>query len=161
MVIVVMGVCGCGKSTIGQMLASELGWQFFDADKFHPVENKEKMRSGIPLNDDDRLPWLLNLANLIDTNLGDGKSIVLACSALKQKYRDILNKGNHDLRVVLLDGSKELITERLKVRSHEYMNPTLLQSQFDTLERPKGALCVDITPPPEDIVTTIRQEYRI
>ncbi len=161
MVIVVMGVCGCGKSTIGQMLASQLGWEFFDADKFHPVENKEKMRKGIPLNDDDRLPWLQNLANLINENLGQGKSVVLACSALKQKYRDILNSGKHDLRVVLLDGSKELITERLAVRSHEYMNPTLLQSQFDTLERPQGALCVDITPPPEMIVTKIRQEYQI
>lgn len=161
MVIVVMGVCGCGKSTIGKMLATELNWGFFDADGFHPAENKEKMRQGIALNDNDRLPWLQNLANLISENLDQGKSIVLACSALKQKYRDILGGEKYNIKFVLLDGSKELITERLSVRKHEYMNPMLLQSQFDTLERPHGALCVDITPTPEDIVTTIRREYHI
>ena len=128
-----MGVTGCGKTTVGSMLAEACGWDFHDADDFHPAANVAKMKNGAPLTDEDRWPWLERLnAFLIDSD-SQGKSLVLACSALKQVYRDRLARGCAAVRFVFLDGDKELIRARLLERRGHYMNPTLLDSQFAIL----------------------------
>ncbi len=150
MIIVLMGVCGCGKTTIGETLATRLGCGFADADSFHPVENVEKMRKGIPLNDDDRWPWLKAIRAAIDGWNARGETSIIACSALKQAYRDVLSP-NGDVVFVYLKGSKELIAERLDARKGHYMNPNLLQSQLDTLEEPTDAIIVDVTPSADTI----------
>ncbi len=150
-----MGVTGCGKTTVGKLLADQLGWEFYDADDFHPPQNVEKMRSGIPLNDEDRIPWLEALANLIHQT-GPECGFVLACSALKHDYRKLLRVGLKPVQFVYLKGTSDLIRERLEARRGHYMNPKLLRSQFDTLEEPKDALYVDIAPEPEEIVASIR-----
>lgn len=154
MIIIVMGVSGSGKSTIGALLASRLGCGFSDADDFHPAANVEKMRRGIPLTDDDRWPWLGALRQAIDDWQATGTSHVIACSALRQSYRDVLSSPG-DVLFVYLKGAPETVAARLEARKGHYMNPNLLASQFDTLEEPQGALVVDITPPPEAIVETI------
>lgn len=140
MIVVLMGVSGSGKTTIGTLLAERLGVVFADADDYHPAANKEKMKSGQALNDEDRRPWLETLNRMMRGWLEAGKGGVLACSALKESYRQILSAGMpaDTVRYVLLDGSKELITERLLKRQHEFMNPGLLASQMATLERPGG-----------------------
>jgi gluconokinase len=132
MIVVLMGVSGSGKTTIGTALAERAGAVFADADDYHPLANKQKMAAGHPLNDEDRQPWLETLNRLMQGWLAEGKSGVLACSALKQKYRKTLAAGMPagTVQFVLLDGSKELIAERLATRHHEYMNPNLLDSQF-------------------------------
>ena len=135
-----MGVSGSGKSTIGEPLAGRLGWPFFDADEFHPPENVAKMASGVPLTDADRWPWLA----LLNAKLKGEKNAVLACSALKQSYRDALATGLADCRFVHLRGSIELIRARLAERTHRYMPASLLESQFAALEPPQGAIEVDI-----------------
>jgi carbohydrate kinase (thermoresistant glucokinase family) len=154
-VAVLIGAMGCGKTTIGQKLAETLGWQFFDADDFHPKQNVEKMRAGTALTDEDRLPWLEMLHNEIQSWLGKEQNTILACSALKQAYRDILGVDQVSVITVHLKGSFEQILERLESRDHSYMNNTLLQSQLDTLEEPDDGYMVDITPTPETIVRTI------
>ncbi len=154
MIIVLMGVCGSGKTTIGEKLAETLGCGFSDADGFHPVENVEKMRAGIPLTDDDRWPWLRALRAAMEGWQAEGKSHVFACSALREVYREVLSPKN-DVVFVYLKGSPEVIGPRLRARQGHYMNPALLDSQFATLEEPKDALVVDIGGTPEEIVADI------
>ncbi len=157
MIVVLMGVSGSGKTTIGTLLAERTGTVFADADDYHPLANKEKMAAGHPLNDDDRQPWLETLNKLMVGWFEAGKGGVLACSALKDKYRKTLAAGMPEGKVsfVLLDGSKELIAERLAHRQHEYMNPKLLESQLATLEKPLDALCVVNDRAPDVIVDEI------
>lgn len=142
MLIVLMGVSGCGKTTIGPTLAARLGVQFADADDYHSAANKPKMASGLPLNDDDRRPWLEALAGVLADWHAQHVSGVLACSSLKVSYRAILASGPHaeEVTFVLLDGSKELIAARLSSREHEFMNARLLESQFEALEAPNDVL---------------------
>jgi gluconokinase len=141
--LIVMGVSGCGKTSLGTELADALDWPFFDADDFHPPENVAKMRAGEPLNDADRAPWLLHLSALLQAN----PHAVLACSALKERYRDVLKAGLPNLRFVHPHGAFEVIAARIEARSKEtghYMPASLLQSQFEALEMCKDALMVDI-----------------
>lgn len=162
MVVILSGVTGSGKTTIGRRLAHELGWAFYDADAFHSEASVEKMRRGIPLEDEDRLPWLDSLRALIQAAIARGENAVLACSALKAAYRRRL-RVNDDVRLVHLDGDYALIAGRLARRGEHFMNPSLLQSQFDTLERPTPAeaLIVDAGLPPEEIVPAIRRDLRL
>ena len=155
MVIVLMGVSGAGKTTVGQLLAQALGAEFAEGDAYHPPENIEKMHRGIPLEDADRWPWLHNLGAQIDRWVAAGKTVVLACSALKQSYRDILAKGRPGVRFVHLEGAKALIRLRLDRRRGHYMPATLLDSQFAALEPPADAITVDVTGTPEAIAATI------
>jgi len=154
---VVMGVSGSGKTSVGKSLASELGWDFYDADDFHPPENVAKMASGIPLNDADRAPWLAALHDLISSSLKADRPGILACSALKQRYRQQLLDGNDGVQIVYLKGSYDLIWSRMAVREDHYMKPHMLQSQFEVLEEPHDALAVDISMPIEKIVDTVLQ----
>ena len=156
MIILVMGVSGSGKSTIGQMLAESLNWDFSDADTFHPPANIEKMSLGIPLDDTDRMPWLEQLQQAIDQWLLEEKNTVLACSALKAAYRQILLRDKEHTRLVYLKTSFEQIEKRLLKRHNHFMNKDLLQSQFDILEEPEEAIQVDVSDPPEVIVHKIR-----
>jgi gluconokinase len=142
--ILVMGVSGCGKSTVGKALATALGWVFLDADDFHPPENVAKMASGIALTDADRGPWLKAIAGKLGELRADGRSFVLACSALKESYREELTRAAPGLLVVLLDGNPELIRERLLARKSHFMPPALLDSQFAALEVPACAIRLDI-----------------
>jgi carbohydrate kinase (thermoresistant glucokinase family) len=152
---------GCGKTTIGKMLAEELGWLFCDADDYHPKENVEKMRAGIALNDEDRKLWLKKLRINIRRWLRHKQNTILACSALKQAYRDILGVNQSTVRTVYLKGSYELLRKRLEERQHPYMNRNLLRSQVDTLEEPKEGLVVDISATPEMIVSTIIRDLKL
>jgi gluconokinase len=153
--LIVMGVAGCGKTTVGRMLADRLGWDFFDADAYHPPENVAKMAAGIPLDDRDRAPWLAALRDLLAETIRSGRHPVLACSALKQKYRDTLLGADKTIRVIYLKGDYDLIYSRMKARDDHYMKAGMLRSQFDALEEPAEALMVDITPHPREIVETI------
>jgi gluconokinase len=142
--LILMGVSGSGKTVVGELLSQKLGWPFFDGDDFHPKENVDKMAAGIPLDDDDRTPWLLNLHDLIADHLAERKSLLLACSALKQTYRDLLLEGNPNTLFIHLKGDFGLIMSRMQARSGHYMKPEMLYSQFETLEEPTDALTVDI-----------------
>lgn len=159
MIVVLMGVSGSGKTTIGTRLAERSGVVFADADDYHPAANKAKMAAGNPLNDDDRQPWLETLNQLMKGWFDAGKGGVLACSALKEKYRATLSAGMpaNAVHFVLLDGSAEMIAARLAVRKHEYMNPKLLESQFKTLEKPGPGEAYTIVNdrPPDTIVDEI------
>jgi len=155
MIIVVMGVSGVGKTTVGKILSEQTGWPFYDADEFHSPENVAKMRGGVALTDADRRPWLDRLNALLREAGPSGRSAVLACSALKQRYRDRLARDVKDIRWVYLDGSFALIKARLDVRKGHYMTAQLLQSQFDALEPPVDALRVDVGPDPATIVRHI------
>ena len=155
MIVLLMGVSGAGKTTVGTMLASQLGWEFADADDYHPAANVEKMRNGIPLTDADREPWLESLRSLIAAWMAAGKSAVLACSALKQEYRDRLMVGE-SVRVVYLKADRELLRERLLLRRGHYMKEGMLESQIETLEEPEDALVLDARLSVEDIVREIR-----
>jgi gluconokinase len=157
MVVVVMGVTGVGKTTIGRLLAEDRGWPFLDADDFHPPANVAKMRSGVPLNDADREPWLTALRSEIGTRLEQAQSAVLACSALKQSYRDRL-EVSPAVRFVYLRGDAALIRERLLARSGHYMDPGLLASQFAALEEPKGVVVVDVGATPREIASRVETE---
>ncbi len=154
--IIVMGVSGSGKTTVGTLLAKELDWHFFDADDFHPPANKEKMANGNPLSDKDREGWLKTLGELLHKHLEAGNSCVLACSALKQKYRETL-AVNDKVRFVYLHGSYEQVETRLKRRKGHFMTVQLLQSQFEALEEPQEAVVVDISNSPKEIVEIIRK----
>ena len=155
MVVVLMGVAGSGKSTVGRLLAERTGATFYDADDFHPLANVEKMRDGVPLTDEDRLPWLDALRGLTRACLERGERAVLACSALKEEYRERLQVDER-VRVVYLKGDYSLIEERLKNRRGHFMKPGMLDSQFDTLEEPRHALQVEVAAPPDEIVETIK-----
>lgn len=149
MQIVVMGVTGVGKSTVGTCLADAIGARFVDADDFHPEANVVKMRAGIPLDDGDRAPWLASLNALLTEAEQRGESVVLACSALKAAYRTVLAGDVADFRLIYLTGSRALIAERLAGRKGHYMNPALLDSQLATLEAPSGAIALDIAEAPD------------
>ncbi len=154
---IMMGVSGCGKSTVGEALAAELGCPFFDGDDFHPAANVAKMASGTPLNDDDRRPWLARLHDLIGEHLGRGESAVVACSALKGIYRDQLREGNAGVHLIFLKGDFDTIWNRMKGRQGHYMKAEMLHSQFATLEEPgpEEALPLDITAPVDQLVAQI------
>lgn len=154
--IILMGVAGCGKTTIGRQLAADLGWTFRDADDFHPPANIAKMAAGTPLADADREPWLRALRACIDASLARGESLVLACSALRAGYRSILSEGRTDVHLVHLRGDYELIRSRLQQRQGHYMRAVMLESQFATLEPPENALTISIDASPETIVAQIR-----
>ncbi|MEC9380304.1 MAG: gluconokinase [Candidatus Latescibacterota bacterium] len=157
--LVLMGVTGSGKSTIGAILSDRLGWPFLDGDDFHPAENVAKMANGTPLTDEDRRPWLLRLSRELSSHLDDGHSCLLACSALRANYRSLLvGERSSEIRFIHLEGSEELIGSRLQDRVHRYMPASLLQSQFDALEKPAEALTVDIDSPPEKIADRIVKE---
>jgi len=155
-IIIIMGVAGCGKSTIGSMLAHELGWDFYDADDFHSESNRIKMAQNIPLTDEDRASWLDSLRSLICQNIQNEKPIVLACSALKKSYRDIL-MINEQVEFIYLRGTYEQIEARLLQRSGHFMSAKMLASQFDILEEPQNALTIDITHTPQEIISAIRK----
>jgi gluconokinase len=162
MIVIVMGVTGAGKTTVGRLLAEQSGWEFADADDFHPPANVEKIRRGIALNDDDRRPWLDRLRAAITEWIAEGKNIVLACSALKRSYRRELAVGP-EVRFVYLKGSVELIAERLRSRHGHFAGESILAGQFADLEEPReaepeAAVTVEIAPPPPQIVDEIRQK---
>ncbi len=154
-VVILMGPMGCGKTTVGRLLAQRLHWPFFDGDDFHPEDNVEKMRAGIALSDEDRRSWLENLRDHIQGCLRENTNAVLACSALKRSYRDTLGVDQSAVRTVYLKGSFQLLRQRIDRRRHPYMNKDLLKSQFDILEEPQDGLTVDIQDTPEAIVQTI------
>lgn len=157
-VVIIMGVSGSGKSTIGAMLAAHLSWQFEDDDSFHPAANVEKMHKGIPLTDDDRWPWLGAIADWIDQTRRSGGHSVLACSALKRRYRDVLIGDRPDVRLVYLKGEEALIARRIATRHGHFMPQGLLHSQFEALEEPgpdENPVTVSIAPAPREIVARV------
>ena len=156
MIVLVMGVAGVGKTTIGAALARELGWRFIDADDYHPAQNVAKMKAGIPLEDADRWPWLAHLNKV----LKEEQNAVLACSALKQTYRERLAQGVARFTVVYLHGAPAVIRERLTTRSHRYMPATLLDSQLATLEPPIEAIAVDVDIEPSACLAAILSRLR-
>ncbi|HKL17961.1 MAG TPA: gluconokinase [Halalkalibaculum sp.] len=154
MIYIVMGVSSSGKTLIGRKLAEELDFAFLDADDFHPIENVRKMESGKPLDDEDRLPWLQSLRrNMVQWEQTGGA--VLACSALKKSYRDILSPSDIPTRFIYLKGTKEVIAKRMKKRSDHFMPESLLDSQFQALEEPRNAITVNIDQSPSDILKEI------
>ena len=158
-VIIVMGVAGAGKTLVGSALARSLGWSFYDADDFHSPENVAKMHRGIGLTDADRAPWLAKLRDVIDHVIRDKRNAVLACSALKEEYRQMLTPDDvpsGTVRFVFLDVPEDVLRERLKNRAHHYAPPELLDSQLATLEPPRDAIRVDGTRPPDEIVRAAR-----
>lgn len=172
MILVIMGVCGSGKTTVGSCLGNKLGWTFYDADDYHPKRNIDKMSSGIPLNDQDRVPWLQILHDIIIREWSSGRNVILACSALKKLYRQIMAMGSEildsvtdeekfprkDLLFVYLHGTIELITKRLAARKGHYMAENLIQSQFDVLEppaEPENFITVEIAKSIPEIVAEI------
>ena len=160
MIVILMGVVGAGKTTVGRLLAQQLQWKFADADDFHPPANVEKIRHGISLNDEDRWPWLkllrANIANWSST----GISVVLACSALKESYRQELATGP-DVQFVYLKGRADLIASRLHLRQGHFADGQILTSQLADLEEPQAAMTVDIDKPPQQIVTEIREKLQL
>ncbi len=161
MVLILMGPMGCGKTTIGKMLAEKLGWSFYDGDDFHPEKNVEKMRAGIALTDEDRKLWLEILHGNIQRWLKEKENTILACSALKQAYRDRLGVDQNTVKTVYLKGSYDLLRKRIEERQHPYMDKNLLRSQLDTLEEPKDGLTADISATPEIIVRTIMNSLHL
>jgi gluconokinase len=157
-VVIVMGVSGSGKSTIGTLLAGHLRWEFQDGDWFHPTANVDKMHRGIPLTDEDRWPWLRSIAEWIDKTRGAGRHAVIACSVLKRRYRAILIGERADVRLVYLKGDEALIARRLATRHEHFMPASLLHSQFAALEEPdadENPIIVSIAPRPSEIVAQI------
>jgi gluconokinase len=160
MVVVVMGVAGCGKSTVGPLIARELGGDFAEGDTFHPPANVAKMSRGEPLDDSDRMPWLAAMADAIRVWQAKEKPTVLACSALRQRYRDILAGGSAQVRFVFLRGAQETIADRIGRRRDHFMPPSLLESQFATLEEPADAIAVDVGGTPEAIAAAALERLR-
>jgi len=157
---IVIGVSGSGKTSVGKSLAEHLGWDFYDADDFHPPANIEKMSNGMPLDDTDRARWLTTLRDLISASLIHNRPGVLACSALKESYRQQLLGGNAGVQLVYLKGSYELIWSRMSLRKDHYMKPHMLRSQLEALEEPGNALTVDIALSVEEIVQAVLKQMR-
>jgi len=155
----IMGVSGSGKTTLGKALAQKLGWDFFDADDFHPPENIAKMTAGIPLSDSDRVSWLAALHNQLLSTRKAGRHPVLACSALKEIYRTQLLEGMDGIVVIYLKGSYDLIWSRMSRREDHYMKPEMLRSQFNALEEPKVALVLDVKMSVKDMIDTIIKNF--
>lgn len=160
MIVIVMGVVGSGKTTVGHLLAEQLGWEFADADEFHSQANKEKIRKGIGLNDADREPWLQSLRAAIVQWIALGRNVVLACSALKRSYRSEL-EVSPGVRFVYLKGSAALIASRLKSRRGHFANEQILASQLRDLEEPENALIVGIEDTPPEIMQKIRNKLAL
>jgi gluconokinase len=161
MIVLVMGVSGVGKTTLGAALAHELGWRYLDADDYHPPGNVAKMSAGTPLDDADRRPWLAHInAELLRLQAG-GESAVLSCSALKESYRETLRGGVSDFRTVYLHGDFDLVRARAEAREHRYMPASLLQSQFAALEPPADAVAIDVRQPPAQCLRAIREALRL
>jgi gluconokinase len=161
MIVILMGVAGAGKTTVGRLLAGELGWEFYDADDFHPPANVEKMRRGVALSDEDRRPWLEALGALVRDRLARGRSAVLACSALRESYRrDYLLAGGR-VALFYLKVGRDTIRQRLSERPGHFMNPDLLDSQFAALEEPGRETHLDASPPPGEIVKEIRRRLGV
>lgn len=162
--LIVMGVSGSGKTTIGEQLAARIGWRYEDADIFHPAANVAKMSAGQPLTDEDRWPWLRAIADEIDRASAAGERVVIGCSALRRVYRDVLVHGRHDVRIIYLQGTPALIADRLGSRKGHFMPPGLLTSQFKTLEPPtpdEHAVTVSIDAPAEIIVDNILRQLKL
>ena len=160
-IVVLMGVTGAGKTTVGQQLAAALGWTFVEGDAFHPPANIAKMHRGEPLDDADRAPWLGAIRQRIDELVAAAQSAVIACSALKRAYREVLARDRPEVTFVYLKASAALIAERLRHRAGHFMPPALLQSQLDTLEEPADGITVDAGPPPAKIVAAIRRRLSL
>lgn len=160
MIILVMGVTGSGKTTVGKLLAQRLGWVFLDADDFHSSANREKMHRGIPLSDADRTPWLDAIHDELLRRNGDGENIVLACSALKQEYRDVLG-ANLNPKIVYLRGSVAQLHRNLATRKNHFAGEDLVPSQLATLEEPADTTVEDISHTPEEIVDDIRARLNL
>ena len=157
-VLVLMGVSGCGKTTVGELLAERMHWAYEEGDALHPPANVAKMHAGHPLDDADRAPWLAKVADWVDARLDAGESGVITCSALKRAYRDLIARRGNGIEFVYLHGSRELIASRLNARQGHFMPPSLLDSQFATLEEPAAdepAIRVEIGEPPEAIANDI------
>jgi len=162
-VVIIFGVSGAGKTTLGKLLARELGWAFYEADDFHSPDNVEKMHAGISLTNEDRWPWLESLCELVKRSLAAGENAILACSALKKTYRDCL-QVSADVRFVYLRGGYELIANQLRHRRGHFMNPALLQSQFADLEEPRpteGAIVIELGRSPNELVGEIKSRLRL
>ena len=163
MIVIIFGVSGAGKTTVGALLARELGWRFIEADDFHPAANIEKMRNGHPLTDEDRWPWLNCLRKQIEQSLSGGENAVLACSALKRAYRDHL-RASDEVTFVFLRGDYALVEKQLRSRHRHFMNANLLQSQFDDLEEPQpgeNILTIELGRTPEEIVERIKAKLNL
>ena len=163
MIVIIFGVSGAGKTTVGKLLARKLGWHFLEADDFHPAANVEKMHRGVPLVDEDRWPWLENLRELIKRRIEAGENAVVACSVLKRKYRDCL-RVNSDVKFTFLRGDYALIAEQLRHRRGHFMNPDLLRSQFADLEEPEpdeGAITIELGRTPEELVEEIKTKLHL
>lgn len=157
MIIILIGVSGSGKTTIGKKLADSLNYQFYDADDFHSPSNIEKMQAGIPLEDTDRIVWLQSIRDAIVQWLQKNQNVVIACSALKESYRQMLSIDRKYIKLIYLKGSFELIQKCLQERKDHFMPETLLKSQFEALEEPSGVVTVDISKAPEEILETIKE----
>lgn len=161
MIVILMGVSGSGKTTIGRLLSEQLGWRLFDADEFHSSANIEKMRNGIALTDEDRWPWLDRMNAMLRERDALGESVLLACSALRHIYRERLAQGTTPIYWIHLTGSFELIRQRMEARQNHYMKAAMLQSQFAALEAPENAFTVDIGDAPLSIARSIIQRLQI
>jgi gluconokinase len=159
-IVLLMGPAGSGKTTVGELLASQLEWNFVDADSFHSSANIEKMSHGVPLDDNDRVPWLNSIRGAMEQWNAQGRNVVLACSALKCSYRERLQIGS-DVKLVYLKGTYDLLSERLHARKGHYAGEQLLASQFADLEEPEDAITVDVARRPEEIVAEIRKQLAL
>ncbi|EOQ75260.1 gluconokinase [Acinetobacter lactucae] len=163
MIVIAMGVCGTGKTLIGELLSEQLACEFLDGDTLHSAANKSKMSQGIPLTDEDRMPWLQAIRKVIEEKQQAGETAVFTCSSLKRVYRDILRGSDQNVQFIYLKGSYELLQQRLAERAGHFFDPSLLQTQLDTLEEPDAheAITIDIALTPEQIVVQVMQKLGI